>query len=86
MVNTLKRRILDYLAKVLAKFKMAKDPRVYINGNYNIQYIASMAIIKDFNYSSIMIFCSKNKGLNSIDKTFLEKLKALLEIIAKNDI
>jgi hypothetical protein len=43
-------------------------------------------MVEDFDNSSVTIFCSKNKGLDNVDETFLRNLKDLLEIISKNSI
>jgi len=83
-VDALKRRALDRLAEVLARFKTAKHPRARTNGNRDAQHVASVAMVEDFDHGGVTIFCSKNEGLDGVDETFLGNLKVLLEMTAKN--
>ena len=41
-------------------------------------------MVEDFNNGGVTIFCSKNEGLDDVDKTFLRSLKVLLEMSSKN--
>lgn len=81
----LKRRALDRLAEVLARFKTAKNTRARGKfTNLDAKHVTSVAMMEDSNHERVAIFCSKNEGIDADDKMFLAELGKLLKSIAGN--
>lgn len=82
-LDTLKRQTLDRLSEVLARFKSAQGPKKSRVKNLGAKHVASVVMVEDTVAGRVTLFCSKNEGLDEVDKRFLAKLKELLEGIAK---
>lgn len=75
-LDALKRNALDRLAEVLARFKTART-----QGKakaLDAKHVASVAMMADYNNKCLVIFCSKNDGLDPVDEKFLRRLGELL--------
>lgn len=83
-LDDLKGRALDRLSEVLARFKSAKGPRTSKVGNLGAKHVASVVMVEDTEAKRVTLYFSKNEGLDTVDKKFLDKLKELLEDIAKD--
>lgn len=87
VLNSLKRNALDRLAEILARFKT--DRMAQLKGeanetkNLDAKHVASTTMIEDKKGGRVMILCSKNNGIDSLDQEFLANLKEKLEYISK---
>lgn len=84
-LDALKRRALDRLSEVLARYKAAQGPGTSGNGNLSAKHVASVVMMEDTSAGCVTLFCSKNEGLDNVDTEFLADLKELLEGIAKDE-
>ena len=76
---TLKRRALDRLAEILARFKSGGNAATRGKSrNLDAKHVASVAMVEDLIHERVVIYCSKNEGLDGDDRRFLEKLQELL--------
>ncbi|KAE8333006.1 hypothetical protein BDV39DRAFT_74223 [Aspergillus sergii] len=84
----LKRRSLDRLAEVLARFKTRKTGRhgrgKKKDANLDAKHVTSVAMVEDSTLQCVTFLCAKNEGLQGEDEVFLERLCELLTSILKN--
>lgn len=78
-LDGLKRNALDRLAEVLARYKTT-GTRKKAKG-LDARHVASVALMEDSNNKRMVIFCSKNEGLDDTDEKFLGKLADSLKSI-----
>ncbi|KAJ6131371.1 hypothetical protein N7523_001831 [Penicillium sp. IBT 18751x] len=79
--DALKRIALDRLAEVLARFKTTRTQK--IQKGLDARHVASVALMEDYNNRRVVIFCSKNDGIDAADETFLGKLVKILKLISE---
>ncbi|KAI0009647.1 hypothetical protein F4779DRAFT_617415 [Xylariaceae sp. FL0662B] len=70
--DAIKRRTLDRLAEVLARFKN------------NAKHVTGAIMVEEPKDKSVTFFCAKNEGLDAVDMDFLRKLEYLLQNMATN--
>lgn len=85
-LEILKRNALDRLAECLARFKT--DPKLPKKKgkreNQDANHVSSATMMEGTgDQPGVMIFLSKNNGIDSVDEEFLANLKEKLEIISK---
>lgn len=85
-LEILKRSALDRLAECLARFKT--DPKVPKKkgnrGNLDAKHVASATMMEGTgDRLGVMIFLSKNNGIDSVDEAFLANLKGKSEMISR---
>ncbi|KAH6871402.1 hypothetical protein B0T10DRAFT_466691 [Thelonectria olida] len=78
-----KRRAMDRLAEVFARFKTASDMGKRENRNSIAKHVSSVAMIEESDSGRGSI-CSKCGGLNEVDEKSLKSLRQLLESVAGN--
>lgn len=83
-IDAIKRKILDRLAEVLARFKTPKGTRVQKDRNRDAKHVASVIMVEDIEAKTVTFLCSKNEGLDTVDLHFLEKLEGLLQNVILN--
>ncbi|KAI0513281.1 hypothetical protein F5B22DRAFT_637225 [Xylaria bambusicola] len=79
----IKRKTLDRLAEMLARFKTARGsgPRK----NSAAKHVTSTVMVENSTGKALTIFCAKNEGLDNADNCFLERLETLLRQVATSD-
>ncbi|KAI1875489.1 hypothetical protein JX265_004547 [Neoarthrinium moseri] len=83
-VDAIKRRALDRLAEVLARFKTAKGSRTRGKQNSDAKHVASVVMVE---YEDTVTFlCAKNEGIDDVDMGFLRMLGKLLCNVAANGV
>lgn len=82
--ESIKRKALDRLAEVLARFKTAKGTQVREERNSDAKHVTSVIMLEELGGKSVTFYCSKNEGLDDVDISFLRKLEDLLQNIAVN--
>ncbi|KAI0476856.1 hypothetical protein F4859DRAFT_521444 [Xylaria cf. heliscus] len=80
-VNYIKRKTLDRLAEMLARFKKPNAPRSR-RKNSAAKHVTSAVMVEDPTGKAVTIFCAKNEGLDDADKRFLTELETLLQQVA----
>ncbi|PVI00725.1 hypothetical protein DM02DRAFT_707787 [Periconia macrospinosa] len=80
-IDAMKRKTLDRLAEVLARFKTIKSTRIKKERNSDAKHVASVIMVEDTEAKSVTFLCSKNEGLDTVDMRFLKKLEELLQNI-----
>jgi hypothetical protein len=80
-IDAMKRKTLDRLAEVLARFKTAKGTRVQKEQNSDAKHVASVIMVEDTEAKAVTFLCSKNEGLDTVDMHFLRRLNDLLQNI-----
>lgn len=84
--GTLRNKVLDRLAKTLARYKT--DPRDKKNAGLDTKHVSSTMMAVDEQKQRIKIFYSKNERVNqradNKDLEFLEGWKVYMEAVAKN--
>jgi hypothetical protein len=83
-IDAMKRRTLDRLAEVLARFKTVKGIRQKEKRNSAAKHVASVIMVEHPEANSVTFLCSKNEGLDKVDMNFLEKLEELFQNIILN--
>jgi hypothetical protein len=78
-IGAIKRKTLDRLAEVLARFKTAKGTRKQRERNSDAKHVASVIMVEDTETKSVTFLCSKNEGLDTVDMHFLQRLDELLQ-------
>jgi len=83
--RTLRNKVLDRLAEVLARYKT--DPRDKEKTGLDARHVSSTMMAVDERSKRVKIFCSKNEGLDqegsSEDTEFLDRWKFCMEGVAK---
>lgn len=82
--ESIKRKALDRLAEVLARFKTAKGTQVREKRNADAKHVTSVIMLEEPGNKSVTFYCSKNEGLDDVDISFLRKLDDLLQNIIVN--
>ena len=82
-IDAIKRKTLDRLSEVLARFKTDRGTRKQKERNSDAKHVASVIMVEDTEAKSVTFFCSKNEGLDAMDMHFLERLDELLQNILK---
>ncbi|KAJ5902334.1 hypothetical protein N7495_002862 [Penicillium taxi] len=84
-LSFLKRNALDRLAEVLARFKTDQKLQKKAGPkNNDAKHVASTTMREDNASGRVIIFCSKNNGIDTADQKFLASLKKELEAISKD--
>lgn len=76
-VDTTKRRTLDRLAEILARFKHIRGSTKEKKGSLDAKHVTSVIIVEELG-KSVTLFCAKNEGLDDADRAFLRALESLL--------
>ncbi|KAK5633590.1 hypothetical protein RRF57_009304 [Xylaria bambusicola] len=79
----IKRKTLDRLAEMLARFKTAKGSRS--RKNSTAKHVTSVVMVEDLTAKALRVFCAKNEGLDHTDNHFLHRLETLLRQVATSD-
>lgn len=83
-VDAIKRKTLDRLAEVLARFKTIQGAGVRKKWNIDAKHVASVIMVEHAEAKSVTFLCSKNEGLDAVDMHFLKTLEELLQNIISN--
>ncbi|KAI0393944.1 hypothetical protein F5Y17DRAFT_430356 [Xylariaceae sp. FL0594] len=82
----IRRRTLDRLAEMLARFKdnPGSKSRGSKSRNKNLaaKHVTSVTMVEDLTTKTLTIYCAKNSGLDVADGRFLEKLEIWLREVA----
>lgn len=70
----LKNELVDRLSEMLARYKSAPGPE-----NRDARHVSSVIMVESVDRSAVTFICAKNEGLDSEDKQFLARWKAVMQ-------
>ena len=77
-LDALKRNALDRLAETLARFKSSSAGKKA--KSLDAKHVTSVTLMEDNKNKRVVMFCSKNDGIDPVDKRFLEELARFLQL------